>query len=212
MGVGESGRRYFEKHRLRPLQFRNDQGRLTGLRTLLLVYPSPKLAEIADPLTIFAEHDGVLSYEVARATVAERLRPALDALRESARTDDGDALPEWAAPAVIDQLLGAHAVEWLTASDGMSELASEDAFHEHVVALGDVAAEHGDVPDDLLDLLVDVALGSPAVCALRALHRIAPSLVWDDPQLLGAAAGVAWAFRTLFNQQDRKSKRLNSSH
>src|SRR3546814_78670 len=84
----------------------------------------------------------------------------------------------------------------------MSELASEDAFHEHVVALGDVAAEHGDVPDDLLDLLVDVALGSPAVCALRALHRIAPSLVWDDPQLLGAAAGVAWAFRTLFNQHD----------
>src|SRR3546814_768580 len=54
MGVGESGRRYFEKHRLRPLQFRNDQGRLTGLRTLLLVYPSPKLAEIADPLTIFS--------------------------------------------------------------------------------------------------------------------------------------------------------------
>ena len=27
MGVGESGRRYFEQHRLRPLQFRQDQGR-----------------------------------------------------------------------------------------------------------------------------------------------------------------------------------------
>src|SRR3546814_6359602 len=121
MGVGESGRRYFEKHRLRPLQFRNDQGRLTGLRTLLLVYPSPKLAEIADPLTIFAEHDGVLSYEVARATVAERLRPALDAPRESARTADGDPLRGWAAPAGIDQLREANAVEGPTASAARSE-------------------------------------------------------------------------------------------
>ena len=55
MGVGESGRRYFEQHRLRPLQFRQDQGRLAGLRALLLIYPSPKLAEIADPLSVFAE-------------------------------------------------------------------------------------------------------------------------------------------------------------
>jgi hypothetical protein len=39
MGVGESGRRYFEQHRLRPLQFRQDQGRLAGLRTMLLIYP-----------------------------------------------------------------------------------------------------------------------------------------------------------------------------
>ena len=49
---------------------------------------------------------------------------------------------------------------------------------------------------------MDVALGSPAVCALRALRRIAPELAWDDPRLLSAAAEVAWAFRTLFNQHD----------
>ena len=47
-----------------------------------------------------------------------------------------------------------------------------------------------------------MALGSPAVCGLRALHRIAPELAWDDPQLLNGAAKIAWAFRTLFNQHD----------
>src|SRR3546814_2840339 len=108
MGVGESGRRYFEKNRLRPLQFRKDQGRPTGLRALLLLYPSPKLAEIGDPLSIFAEHDGVLSYEVARAHIAERLRPVVDALREARSADEANDLPEWAAPAAIEKLVEAN--------------------------------------------------------------------------------------------------------
>jgi len=61
MGVGEAGRRYFEQHRLRPLQFRQDQGRLAGLRALLLIYPSPTLAKMADPLAVFSEHEDTLS-------------------------------------------------------------------------------------------------------------------------------------------------------
>jgi hypothetical protein len=67
MGVGESGRRYFEPHRLRTLQFRQDQGRLAGLRALLLIYPSPALAELADPLAVFSETETALSQEGMRA-------------------------------------------------------------------------------------------------------------------------------------------------
>lgn len=204
MGVGESGRRYFEQHRLRPLQFRQDQGRLAGLRVLLLIYPSPKLAEIADPLSIFVEEGGLLSREAMRVAIAERLRPALDALTQAAASDAAGAVPEWAAPAAIDALLGSRAGAWLTAPMGLAALASEDGFREHVAELSSVAAKHdfGSVPDFLTDLLVDVALGSPATCALRAIRRIAPELAWDDPRLLSAAAEVAWAFRTLFNQHD----------
>lgn len=204
MGVGESGRRYFEQHRLRPLQFRQDQGRLAGLRALLLIYPSPKLAEIADPLSVFAERGEMLSQEAMRDAVAERLKPALDALRQAADRDAEAGIAEWAAPAVIDALLGSHANAWLSASGGLAALASEDGFREHVAELASAAAKRdfGALPDDLRDLLVDVALGSPAVCALRALRRIAPELAWDDPRLLSAAAKVAWAFRTLFNQHD----------
>ncbi len=204
MGVGESGRRYFEQHRLRPLQFRQDQGRLAGLRALLLIYPSPKLAEIADPLAIFAGRTEILSLEAMRATIAERLRPAFDALRDPGSSSAVDQGPEWAAPAAIDRLLGSRAGAWLASPTGLSALANEEGFREHVAELSKMAAESdfGAIGEELCELLVDVALGSPAVCALRALRRIAPDVAWDDPHLLSAAAQVAWGFRTLFNQHD----------
>lgn len=204
MGVGEAGRRYFEQHRLRPLQFRQDQGRLAGLRALLLIYPSPKLAEIADPLSVFAERNEMLPQETMRAAIADRLQPALEALNGAATQKGETSVAEWAAPAMIDDLLGSRAGDWLSAPAGMTALASEEGFREHVLELGKAAKQrdHGAVPEDLRDLLVDVALGSPAVCALRALRRIAPELAWDNPGLLSAAAEVAWAFRTLFNQHE----------
>ncbi|MDA8449227.1 helicase [Acidovorax sp. GBBC 3332] len=204
MGVGESGRRYFEQHRLRPLQFRQDHGRLTGLRTLLLIYPSPTLAELADPLAVLSETGATLSLEGMRSAVGDRLKSALGALNEGAVPHQDAHSAEWAAPAVIDDLLGARSRAWLEASHGMRALASEDAFNDHVAELAAAAKTHdiGASSDDLSDLLVDVALGSPAVCALRALKRIAPELAWDDPRLLSAAAEVAWSFRALFNQHD----------
>lgn len=204
MGVGESGRRYFEQHRPRPLQFRKDQGRLVGLRALLLIYPSPILAELADPLAVFSETGAALSQEGMRATIGDRLKPALEALRNEAASRQDASSTEWATPAVIDDLLGARSSVWLEAPQGMRALASEDAFQDHVSELStavksrDIFASSADLPD----LLVDVALGSPAVCALRALKRISPELSWDDPCLLSAAAEVAWSFRALFNQHD----------
>ena len=204
MGVGESGRRYFEQRRLRPLQFRQDQGRLAGLRALLLIYPSPTLAKLADPLAVFSESETVLSQKGMRAAIGDRLKPALDTLRQWTvkRQDTNSA--EWAAPAVIDDLLGARSGAWLETPNGMRSLASEDAFQDHVAELAAAVKTHdiGASSADLSELLFDVALGSPAVCALRALRRIAPELAWDDPRLLSAAAEVAWSFRALFNQHD----------
>lgn len=203
MGVGESGRRYFEQHRVRPLQFRQDQGRLAGLRALLLIYPSPMLAQLTDPLSVFVKGEATISQEAMRLAITERLSSALDALKQAA-TQDAEIVAEWAAPAVIDGLLGARTDAWLSGPAGFAALADEEGFHEHVTELARLAAKRhfGSVPDNLADLLVDVALGSPAVCSLRALRRIAPELAWDDPRLLSAAAKVAWAFRTLFNQHD----------
>ena len=204
IGVGDSGRRYFEQHRLRPLQFRQDQGRLAGLRALLLIYPSPTLAEMADPLAVFAEREVTLSQEDMRVAIGDRLKPALGALQRVANPREDASGAEWALPAVIDDVLGAHTRDWLETSDGMRALANEDAFQDHVSELATVVANRsiGNALADLSELLVDVALGSPAICALRSLKRIAPELAWNDPRLLSAAAGVAWSFRTLFNQQD----------
>jgi hypothetical protein len=204
MGVGDSGRRYFEQHRLRPLQFRQDHGRLAGLRALLLIYPSPSLAELADPLAVFSETETALSLEGMRAAVGDRLKPAIGALQEGAVSHQDANSAEWAAPAVIDDLLGARSRAWLEMPHGIRALAREDAFHDHVAELATAVKTRdiGATSADLSDLLVDVALGSPAICALRALKRIAPELAWDDPRMLSAAAEVAWSFRTLFNQHD----------
>ena len=59
--------------------------------------------------------------------------------------------------------------------------------------------------EEVLSHLIDVALGSPATCALRALSRIAPTLSLNDPALLTAATKVGMAFRTLFNQPETQA-------
>jgi helicase-like protein len=58
----------------------------------------------------------------------------------------------------------------------------------------------GRPPEDLLETLADLALASPAVCALRALHRVTRNRTEPDAKtVLTAAARVAWGFRTLFS-------------
>ena len=82
---------------------------------------------------------------------------------------------------------------------------SEDAWVDHVEALRSAVRKKqigGTVPGHALGLLVDLALGSPAICALRALRRVSPTLAWDDPTLLSAATHIAWGFRTLYNHHD----------
>ena len=204
MGVGAAGQRYFGHVRPRPIQFRQDQGRLVAMRAMHLVYPSPMLAKLADPLMIFGAHTKTLSFEAMRKAVADCLRETVAALgQRSGDASDGRDW-EWAAPAVIDAMAGAQSVAWVGSPYGFATLGNEEGFKEHVAELRTVATERtfGPVPDTLLDLLVDVALGSPAVCALRALHRIASDLEWDDHRLLKAANQVSWGFRTLFNQHD----------
>jgi hypothetical protein len=204
MGAGETGRGYFDKRRPRPLQFRQDQGRLAGLRALLLIYPSPTLAAIADPLDVMTRAPVRLTYEAVRKLMADRLRPSFEALAQRAKPDAEGGFADWTASAAIDALAGNKALDWIGAGNGMIALADEDAFKDHITALKVAGSrlDVGQVSEETLDLLVDVALGSPAVCALRALHRVAPDLAWDDPRLLGAASKVGWGFRTLFNQHE----------
>ena len=205
MGVKQAGMGYFDRRRPRPLQFRRAHGRLAGLRALLLVYPSPLIAAAADPLDVVAAHSEPLSYDAMRASLAERLQPHFERLKAGA---DASAEPdtwEWAGAAVLDALAGNRSRIWLEADDGFARLGQEEAWSDHVDALRKEVRNRrvgGVVPDAALDLLVDLALGSPAVCALRALRRVAPNLDWDEPILMTAAAHVAWGFRTLFNQHD----------
>jgi len=204
MGAASVVRSYSEATRRRPLQFKLVDGRPAAMRALHLIYPSPTLARICDPLSVFSGAPEQLSVAEMRAAIADRIRTALGHLfaKENGEEAAGrDA--EWSTPATIDVLLKTKSSGWLQYL-GYRWTIQEEGFREHIAELRRTATEAslGELDNDTLDLLVDVALGSPAVCALRALHRIAPGLAWDDPHLMDAAASIAWGFRALFNQHD----------
>lgn len=217
MGVRKVLPTYFTSKGPRPLGFKVVDDRPAGLRLLNLLYPSPLLAEIADPLAVCASRSDLLEYDQMRSALREVLRPVLSQLSCSA---DREAHPEtwhWAACAVLDALANNRATEWLNAADVYAWPRTEhndsdeprthgkEGFHKHVEALREAANSKcvaGEPAVEALDLLVDIALGSPAICALRSLRRVVPELGWDDPTLLTAATHVAWGFRTLFNHPD----------
>ena len=205
MGVKQAGMGYFDRDRPRPLQFGLEKGRLSGLRTLLLFCPLPLLAERADPLDIVSNHSGLLTYEEMRAKLAERLQPTLEQLQFNTDRTAPSSNWEWAGPVLLEALSENRFRTWLESDDAFAYPGKETAWSAHVDALKQVVVKKridGEVPDHALELLVDLALGSPAICALRALRRVASTLDWDDPTLLTAASRVAWGFRTLFNQHD----------
>ena len=203
--MGEPGRPYFSKTGPRPLRFAISSGRPKALRDLNLIYPAPEIARKADPLSVVACHPGLLTYDKVRAELKKRLRPLVNTLLEAQDPSPGPSTWEWAGPAVLDALGGFHCAKWLEDPDTYSVLTGEDAFSFHVDALckaADKRRVRGLNRDRCLTYLVDLALGSPAICALRALRRVAPDLEWDDTELLTAAARIAFGFRTLYNQRE----------
>ena len=192
---------------------------LEGLRNLLLVYPCVWLADQVDPREALRE--GVTDVRAwARDRIAARLKDF-----EGSTLAEGPAVPLtrnswiWAASAALD---GAEAVpllkDWL-AEDAPEERDDDDAStaaaekHQHLQAvleeyrqrMVDVAEGRvslGPVPEaELLDVLVDVALGSPAVLALRMLRTVHDGAL-THARRFALAASVATGFWSLFNRAD----------
>jgi hypothetical protein len=186
-----------------------EEGRETGMPTLLLLYPCVTLAEAVDPLRMAAGGERPLPLEQARLQTCEKIRELLGQLK--GYTDGagaGDAQWYWAAPAMLDAANYPVTTSWM---EGYKEWAvaiadEEDAssavLRRHVARFASAARgelELGPAPSDLVDVLTDLALGSPAVAALRALHRVAGSLPMGTGAMLQAAAQVASGFRSLYN-------------
>jgi hypothetical protein len=195
--------------RPRLLRFsRGEDGRLAGMPVLTLLYPCVRLAEEIDPLAIAVGQGRQLAYEELRAIVRERVCALLPASPSGTADGAEDQHWYWAALALLDAGRASQVDSWCRTRGAQGWLSTDgrdELFEEHVAGFAAAlsgTAQLGRMPQDLVEALVDIALGSPAICALRALHRIAPELAWTDEALLGAAAQVAMGFRTLFNQAD----------
>jgi hypothetical protein len=208
------------RKRLRPLlRFQRVRGsRMSGMPTFALMYPSPSLARIGDPLQLRGTgRNGSALPDLAQvlSVAKQRIEGVLRAVLPPGQPQDGpvDERWYWAAPLLLDarsDSLGTAA--WLEAGQ-LTSLWSSDQSAAAEAGESSVADVIDDVkkmlrdpdslkrpPDDLADVLARLAVGGPAVAALRALARTAGGL--DnvvDTSLRNAAARVAWGFRSLFN-------------
>ena len=198
-----------ERRRRRPLlRFAYANERLTGMPVLGLLYPSPSLADLGDPVPVPA---GQVTLDETLARVRTRLesplreltKPYLDAERE-------DEIWYWAAPMLLD--LARHPKstrEWF----GRWELPSlwsgaeedEDEGSRWVDHVGyakelvDGSLRLGRPPSNLAEVLTAIAVAGPATSALRALTRISDPEARATLAARDGAARIAWSFRTLFN-------------
>lgn len=197
------------------LRFDVRDGQYTGQYSLLLFYPSPTLAVLGDPLSVAEDGESLpLGPDVVRGRVRNRILRALggngveQANVGHAAEGREDQTWYWRAVAHLDRTT--RTASWAGRKSGWASVLKtegphgSDGFVQHIrhfqeALEGQVQLPETHPPDDLLDVLTLLALGSPATCALRALHRIAPGLPLDDRDLLTAAARVGQAFRSLFD-------------
>lgn len=184
----------------------SSDNRLTGMPVVAWLLPSPTLATQIDPLEIALRH-GPLSARELKNEVKAVCRDLINALPEGKEGSRADERWYWAAPIIIDCHNGL--LDWCKSESGWRSATpdheSGTRFRDHLDLLINVAEGNltlGPMPDDLADVLCDLALAGPGVCALRALRRIAGGLEIDNSTLLSAAARIASGFRSLFNMPE----------
>ncbi len=181
--------------------------RETGMPALALLYPSTTLARLGDPLAL-ARQAGTLPF--GRAALMERVEKSVGEALEGLPQPVGDVDERWywAAPFLLDaRALGEVQdgfldvmTSWGDDDDGETE--SQLARHVHL-ARTITADELGSRPDDLVEVLAQLAVAGPGVTALRALSRVCGGdPVLADGELRNAACTVSWALRALFNRPE----------
>ena len=181
---------------------------LTGMSAFAVVYPSPSLARLADPLQIA----GDLRAEGIEPTQSAVLARAEDLIMRRLRRHFPKDGPEddrwyWAAALVLDRDLPDQR-EWLRKRAQSAWTGNKRdpgaGFLDHL----DIArqADRGDLdlgrpPEDLGRVLALLAIAGPGNVALRALGRFTPTRrsPYANHEMRDQAALIAWGFRSLFN-------------
>ena len=205
-----------ERKKHRPLlRFAYSNERLTGMPILGILYPSPSLVKLGDPVPV-PRDKSTLSDAVGRARA--KLDPMLDRLTEPyLRQEREDEGWYWAAPILLDlEGYGESTREWFgrwnlpSVWNGAQEDEDEGSrWVDHVNEANKLidAAVRGSLdlgrpPKDLAEALATRAVGGPATSALRALTRASGPEAYVATGARDAAARIAWSFRTLFNHPE----------
>ena len=183
--------------------------RLTGMPVIAWLLPSITLATKIDPLEIALNHGN--GKPLAVQEMRDKVKAICHGLVETLPNGEQDSRPDkrwyWAAPILLDS--DNELVDWCKSQSGWrSATPDQEAgtrFKDHIDLLVSMAQGNvplGPKPDDLVDVLCDLSLAGPGICALRALRRIGVWVGTSDPELLSAAARIASGFRSLFNMPE----------
>ena len=186
-GIEEKNKTYYADSRYPypRLNFSTRGNTPQSMTLFCLLYPSNKLADLYDPIqSLNAE----LSLADLESSIRIKIQENLSELRKYSTSDMRipDARWYYLAPMLMDGK--EYVKDWIEALISSMEHASEDgengissdrgnkAFRSHVsrlselISLGD-GLSLGPIPDDLTDILVNMTLGSPAVCIYRSNGR-----------------------------------------
>lgn len=200
------------------LRFQRDADkRLTGMPLFSLIYPSWALVRRVDPLLIGREYlrehgelpDLRTVRDIAKARIGKLLEEATPRHERTGHVDD-----RWygLAPALLDMHFEpAPLNRWRETNDlsavwlGEEEAGEESTsahWGQHVREFENLieGSRLGRMPDDLPDVLADIALAGPATAALRALSRSAGKRSVEDRAVaMSQAASIGWGMRNLMN-------------
>ncbi len=191
----------------RLLDFRESQSRLSGMPVIALMLPSPTLATKIDPLRIALRYGGKpIPSDLMKSEAKKICEELLKRLPEAEKGSRVDERWYWAAPILLER--NTNLLEWCDTQwvKNTSDNETGTRFEEHIKQLLEVAKGNimlGRKPDDLAEVLAELALAAPGTCALRALLRLRKEITDScDYQLLSAASRIASGFRSLFNMPE----------
>jgi hypothetical protein len=145
-----------------------------------------------------------------RQQVSERIKSAIEPLVRTIVTDSNtDRRWYWLAPLLLDQQEFPEVIsEWwgrIGSESAWSSGNPSDGFLSHSKlawsTLNDDDLTIGTPPDDLIEVLTDLAIGGPAICALRALSAVS-GLPLSHEEVLKGAALVSDSYRRFFNEAE----------
>ena len=177
--------------------------RAASMTTFLLVWPSVSLAELGDPLRLeSARRDRA----AVIATISKQVEEAVEPLARTAPSEGAvDRRWYWAAVLLLDHTRHPSVVDWLLAeqSPWLGEDDKADLNFRTHLAEARAMVEYGPTalgrcPEDLYEVLAEIALGGPAQCALRAV-KVVVGLPADHESVLSSALRISEAFRSFFN-------------
>jgi len=215
------------KKRGRLLRIAYTDGRLTGMPLFTLLYPSIHLSQFIDPLLLWTDKSNPFSFKDAIIKIQNLLKPFTDKIlwQTAHQNDFLDDSWYWALPILMDMnfhhkitkemILNTNiAKRWSLKTDIPGELDEEEPEEEdegqiweaHVERLRNLINGNitlGFPPKDIHEVIALMAIGSPAVTALRALCREQNGVnAIEIPNRRIRAAQIAWRFRGLFNSPE----------